>query len=42
MAPHEIKSAIYCGEMTSKNSLPAGIPVFGGDVGSVAHIRILS
>ena len=26
IAPHEIKSAIYCGVITSKNSVPAGMP----------------
>ena len=27
MAPHEIRSPMYCGEITSRNSLPAGKPM---------------
>ena len=28
MAPHAIKSAMYCGEIVSRNSVPAGTPMF--------------
>ena len=27
MAPHEIKSATYCGEIGSRNSVPIGSPI---------------
>lgn len=27
MAPHEMRSAVYCGEIVSRNSVPAGRPI---------------